>query len=303
MTNNRKLKNFSLFVLIYTVLVILFGAFVRATGSGAGCGAHWPTCQGKIVPSTPVIETIIEFTHRLTSGFSLIFVVLLFIFIFRVKAGRYLKRAVSLALFFTLFEAILGAGLVLFQLVGDNDSIARAIVISIHLLNTFLLLANLVLVWEWLAHGEPQRLAFTRKQGWWLVISTVLILILSMSGAITALGDTLFPSATIAEGLQQDLTPGRHFLIELRVYHPLVAVLAVVTFMGLIRFVFKGSLFGRKKKNADIVQGLFLAQLFLGGINVLLLAPLWMQIVHLLFADLIWINYIIFVELVLTSDS
>ncbi len=40
-------------VLLWNVLVALWGAYVRATGSGAGCGSHWPTCNGEILPRAP----------------------------------------------------------------------------------------------------------------------------------------------------------------------------------------------------------------------------------------------------------
>ncbi|MGH8637336.1 MAG: COX15/CtaA family protein, partial [Burkholderiales bacterium] len=70
-------------VLLYTVGVIAWGAYVRATGSGAGCGAHWPLCNGVVLPRSPTIATIIELSHRVTSGIALVAVLALLVWVFR----------------------------------------------------------------------------------------------------------------------------------------------------------------------------------------------------------------------------
>ncbi|MHB8135297.1 MAG: COX15/CtaA family protein [Anaerolineaceae bacterium] len=304
MVRKNRFTYFSLFVLAYNVLVILIGAFVRATGSGSGCGAHWPTCNGELLPTSPIVETIIEFTHRATSGLSLILVFFLLVYTFRISMkGSFIRKAALSAFLFTILEALLGASLVLFQLVGENDSIARAIVISAHLLNTFMLLASLVLVYEWSKYTEPKKIKFSQINSAWLVLMTILILILGMSGAITALGDTLFPSSSLVEGLVQDTLNSAHFLIELRVYHPLLAILASVALILMVKFIVKIDADKRIIKRANLVITFFLFQLFLGGLNVVLLAPIWMQIIHLLFADLIWISYVMFINRLLIVDS
>lgn len=282
----------------------MFGAFVRATGSGTGCGAHWPTCNGELLPTSPIVETVIEFTHRVTSGLSLLLVFFLLVYTFRISMkGSFIRKAALTAFLFTILEALLGASLVLFQLVGENDSIARAIVISAHLLNTFMLLASLVLVYEWSKYTEPKKINFPQKKSVWLVFITILILMLGMSGAITALGDTLFPSPSLAEGLIQDSSNSAHFLIELRVYHPLLAVLAIIALLLMVKFIVKMDADNQVIKRANLVVTFFFLQLFLGGLNVVLLAPIWMQIIHLLFADLIWISYVVFINQFLFLDS
>jgi len=301
--NSKRVRRFTFLVLTYNVLVILFGAFVRASGSGSGCGAHWPLCNGEVFPTEPMIETIIEFTHRITSGFSLIFIILLFIYVFKnSQKGNYIRKAVSSALFFTILEALLGAGLVLFELVGDNDSVLRAVVISIHLLNTFMLLGSLVLLYDWSGKVSLETKLVSIKKLPWIVILTIFILVLSMSGAITALGDTLFPASSLSEGLQQDISNSTHFLIELRIYHPLIAIITIILILSMLKFGFKVTP-EHDKKLSNTLVGLFLLQLFLGGLNVLLLAPIWMQIIHLLVADLIWICFVLFVNRVMYSDS
>ena len=302
MKNSKRVRRVTLFVLIYTMLVILFGAYVRASDSGAGCGAHWPLCNGKVFPTEPVIETVIEFTHRITSGFSLLFILLLFIYVFKnSQKGIYSRRAVSSALFFTILEALLGAGLVLFELVGDNDTVLRAVVISIHLLNTFMLLGSLVLLYDWSGKEISQKKDVPTKKLLWMILLTIFLLVLSMSGAITALGDTLFPASSLAEGFQQDISNSTHFLIELRIYHPLIAIITILLILSMLKFGLKGNSEQHNKLRFTLV-GLFLLQLFLGGLNVLLLAPIWMQIIHLLVADLIWIYFVLFVNRVIYFD-
>ena len=128
--------------LTFTLFVILWGAFVRATGSGAGCGSHWPLCNGEVVPHSPAWSTVIEFGHRLTSGLSL----LLVIGLWWGGRSRYperapARRAAGWSLFFMVTEALIGAGLVLFEYVADDARVARGFWVAGHLVNTFLLVA------------------------------------------------------------------------------------------------------------------------------------------------------------------
>ena len=278
----------------YNILVILWGAFVRATGSGAGCGAHWPTCNGEIIPRPEAVETVIEFVHRITSGAALVLVVALLIWARRRYArGSLIRWGAGLSLFFTVTEALLGAGLVLFGLVADNDSAARAAVMAGHLVNTFMLLAFLGLTSWWAMLGEPRRLRWNGWRSLSLLLGALGMVLLGASGAITALGDTLFPSASLMEGFQADLSETAHFLIRLRVIHPVLAV-AVSGFILLVALAqFRDERRSPKGKLVLAVRGLVIAQLFLGGLNVILLAPVWMQLVHLLVADLIWAGVVI----------
>jgi len=134
-------RRFAWFVVVYNLAVVLWGAFVRATGSGAGCGSHWPLCNGEVLPRAPSIETVIEFTHRLMSAVDGLLVLALVIWAFRAFGRRHPVRRWSLVgLVFLISEALVGAGLVRFELVADNDSMVRALVMSAHLINTFLLL-------------------------------------------------------------------------------------------------------------------------------------------------------------------
>ncbi len=279
----------------YTILVILWGAFVRATGSGAGCGAHWPTCQGEVLHRPQSIETAIELTHRLMSGVYGILVLALLVWAFRVfpKGGLVRKTAV-LALLFTITESLLGAGLVLFELVAYNVSAARAFAAALHLVNTFLLLGFVTLT-AWWGSGFPGiRLQAQGRLIWLLALALFSILVLSAAGAITALGDTIFPSATLLEGIQQDLDPAAHFLVRLRVWHPVLAVLSSIYLLYLAGYVRDQRPAPTVNRLAQAARVIVVVQLIVGVINVILLAPIWLQMVHLLLADLLWITIILF---------
>ncbi len=286
-------------VLGFNLAVILWGAFVRATGSGAGCGSRWPSCNGQVIPRSPELETIIEFTHRASSGVLLLLVAGLVIGAFRFfPKGHLVRLGAVLAGCFLVLEAFLGASLVLFGWVTTNDSVARVVVMGVHLVNTLLLTAWLTLT-AWWATYPDQRLELSshRRTFTLLVIGLAGVLVLAISGAIAALGDTLFPASSLFEGLSQDVSPGAHLLLRLRTLHPLIAVL-VGLYVGIFMFRLQSSHSSLQTASlARSVLSLVILQLALGALNVILLAPVWMQIVHLLVADLIWI------ALVLTSVS
>jgi len=287
-------------VLGYNLLVILWGAYVRASGSGAGCGAHWPLCNGEVIPRAPALETIIELTHRATSGVALLLVVGQLAWARRIAPRRGpLWWAAHTAMALMVTEALVGAGLVLFEMVAENASLARAWWLAAHLLNTFGLLAMLGLV-PWLASragatrstfGAVLRAVWQaagRERGL-LLVALGGTLLLGMTGAITALGDTLFPSRSLAEGFAQDVSPTAHLLVRLRVIHPTLAVA-----MAAVLLLTAGVCAARRpsietRRFGLAVAALVLTQLLAGVVNLVLLAPTWMQLVHLLLADLLWL--------------
>ena len=289
MSLNRFTK-YSWGVLFFNVLVILWGALVRATGSGAGCGSHWPLCNGEVVPRAPQVETVIEFVHRTTSGLAFLLVLGLLVWALRAyPKGHQVRRAASLSFLFIVTEALVGAGLVLFKWVAQDASTGRAVTIVIHLINTFLLLASLAMT-AWFASGFSERQGTgVSKRLPLLIIGLLGTLVLGASGALTALGDTLFPSSSLAEGFQRDFSPTAHFLIRLRVFHPTIAMIVgtyLIILAGAIRIQAHQPVTQRVTRLLTI--GVLL-QLGAGMLNLLLLAPVWMQIVHLFLADLVWI--------------
>ncbi len=291
-------------VLIYNLGVILWGAFVRATGSGAGCGSHWPLCNGQVVPQAPQVETLIEFSHRLTSGLSLLLVLAMFVWAWRAfPKGHSVRLGAGLSLFFIVTEALIGAGIVLLELVADNASMARAAWMAAHLLNTFLLLGALTLTAWWASGGEPVRLRRQGSLAWLLGLGIGATLFLGMSGAVTALGDTLFPAASLAEGIRQEFSPAANFMVRLRIFHPVIAVITglyLVVAGGVTSFLRPTPLTRRLARSLTV---LYLVQLGVGLLNVALLAPVWMQLVHLLLADFVWIALVLLAATALAESA
>ena len=294
----RKLPVFAKYawgVVAYNLLVILWGAYVRATGSGAGCGSHWPLCNGVVIPSAPEIQTVIEFTHRLSSGVALLLVVILILWAYRrYPTGHPVRLGATFSMVFIITEALVGAGLVLFGWVANDASSGRAISIAVHLVNTFLLLAALSLTAWWASGGKSVDLKRNRVALWGFLVAFLGVVLIGTTGAITALGDTLFPMDSLAEGIEQDFSATAHFLIRLRVWHPVIAILVglYIIFLSVLMGLFRED---KTSKNFAItLSGLFVVQLVAGLVNLVLLAPIWMQIVHLFLADLVWITLVLF---------
>ncbi len=282
-------------VLAYHVtVVILWGAFVRATGSGAGCGEHWPLCNGSAIPQSPTIATLIEFSHRLTSGVALVLVLGLLVFAFRRFPARHLvRRAATAVVFFELMEALIGAALVLLGQVARDTSTGRGFTLSIHLINTLLLVAALTLTaWASSRTVTIQRPA-TRGFNAAFGVAIVAMLILGVSGAIAALGDTLFRVASLSAGLAQDVATGAHPFLRLRVWHPAIAIAVAVGIGVLCYSVIQSRISHQATRAAYVLAGLLLLQLMMGMTNLALLAPIPLQLIHLLLADIVWINLIL----------
>jgi heme A synthase len=293
-----KLDRFAKFawgVLAYNLAVILWGAYVRASGSGAGCGSHWPLCNGQVIPQTPQTATMIEFTHRLSSGLALLLVIGLVIWAFRrYPPGHSVRLGAGLSMFFMITEALVGAGLVLFELVAYDTSTTRALVIAIHLMNTFLLLAALVLTAWWASGGRQVQFKGQGGLDWMMALAFLAMLLLGASGAVTALGDTLFPATSLAEGLQQKFSPTAHFLVRLRLWHPLIAIAAGAYAIGVIGMVNTRLSDPLARRLGRVFTSLYFVQLASGALNVVLLAPIWLQLWHLLLSDALWITLVLF---------
>ena len=283
-------RSFAQVVLVYTVFVILWGAYVRATGSGAGCGDHWPLCNGEVVPRLGSDKTLVELTHRITSGLAWALAAVLALWARRVADERApLRRAAGWSLFFMTTEALVGASIVLLEKVADDASLARGAWMAAHLVNTFFLLAALALT-AWLATGRPApRLRGQGGAAWAIGAALAGVLLLGTSGAVTALGDTLFPGTSLEEGL----APTAHLFLQLRVLHPLIALVVGLVVMLVAGFIAGTRPSGTTRRLALSVVALYVAQIGLGFLNVALKAPVWMQIVHLLFADLLWLALVL----------
>jgi cytochrome c oxidase assembly protein subunit 15 len=293
----KRLSYFAWFVAGFNLLTIVGGAVVRATESGAGCGRSWPLCQGTVVSGAEEARRLTELTHRSMSVVAALLVAVLVVLVFRkFGKGTQTRRAVFWAGVTIIVESLLGAWLVLAELVEQNSSIMRAVAVPVHLTNTFLLLAAIALT-AWLL-GSGKTISWSGPHRRSLLLGTIGMLLLGVTGGIAALADTLFPATSVADGIIADFASAAHFLTRLRVIHPILAVL-------LGAYVLSRAL---KLKDVVPVQAQFVAvvvvlQLFLGLANVVLLTPLSTQLAHLVLADLLWIGWVLLGAAVLSGGK
>ncbi len=284
------LRRFAWGVLVYFIAVILWGTLVRATGAGAGCGNHWPLCNGTVIQHSASVNTMIEFTHRVTSGLSFFAIVGLMAWIFAGTVRGHLARAAAVAsVAFTLIEAILGALLVKLGLTAQSQSPLRPAYLALHLTNTLLLLAALTLT----AHLLSRRKGYLRGSvrvvaPFGAVACIVVVMIVGVTGSLAALGDTLFPATSLGLALAQDFSPTSGWLVRWRWMHPTVAFVASIFLIWLLVRAAQRRTSWDNRRLSALVLLLLAAVYILGLTDVILLAPLWVQVAHLLGADALW---------------
>jgi heme a synthase len=280
---SRALEGFAWGVVGYNILVILWGAVVRATGSGAGCGDRWPLCNGDFFPHHPRLATIIEFAHRSMTGVCTFLVVALVVWTFyATKKGHRARKAAIASVVLLVTEALLGAVLVLGGYVEHNVSTARVAMQAVHFTNTMLLLGALSLTAWWV--GDPRRGEHSSSSNgrvWPAAIAVAATIVMGATGALAALADTLFPSPSLQAALASDFAASSPMLVRMRWIHPAAAVVGLCCVLWMVMRV--------RSRMSWIVAGLLGLQFVLGIADVLLLAPVWMQILHLLGADLYWV--------------
>ena len=281
------------FVLAYTVLVIVFGAWVRVTGSGAGCGQHWPTCHGEILHRPQSMETVIELTHRVTSGAAGLLSLLLCVTSFRLRPVSSAARiGAVLSVVFMITESLIGAGIVKFELVADNASVERAMGISVHLVNTSLLTGALSLSLWGARRADAGTVRPDRLSAALALAACAVTLMVMMTGAVTALGDTLFPPETglsALDVLAQDQAAGAHLLQRARGYHPILAVAGSLLIILAMTKVSERAPRSSTRRLCRVMITLVCAQVALGVLNIWLSAPGYMQLLHLGLATVSWI--------------
>jgi heme A synthase len=284
-------KQFAWVNIVFALFIIIWGAYVRLSGSGAGCGEHWPLCNGDVIPLTDSFKTLVEFIHRITSGlFGITMLAMVYFSYKETDKNHPLRKASVLAFVLTIVEALIGAILVKKGLVEQNSSSLRAVVIATHLVNTMFLMAAL-LSCVYFSLKEKWKTSVVNKLDLRLFyIVSYLIIFVVTTGGITALGNTLFPSTSLAEGIINDFSSSSHFLIKLRIWHPICAIL-----MGGLFFIFnsKISRYDEFKNLSDINYAIIVTAIGFGVVNWLLLAPTWGALVHLAIANVVWCAHIL----------
>ena len=304
------LAKYAWFVLAYNIVVIIWGVFLRASKSGDGCGQHWLTCHGEVIPSAPELKTVIEFSHRVTSGLDGIIVLALVVWTFlawrrhKFKQTKIVFTAAAVSLFFVITEALVGAGLVLTGNTAETLTAARPFWAAGHLINTFILLAALSLTAWFASGGKPFDFKAPPKILFFLGLAVTGILFVGLSGSVAALSSMLFPSQTLTEGIAKDFSATSNILLRLRVSHPILSVAVGVYLIFLASWIknkFAG--FSPIVRWANVLSLLILIQFVSGAVTLLTLAPIVMQIIHLFLADAVWISFVLMSASVLAEKS
>ena len=296
----------------YTLIVILWGAWVRVSKSGDGCGRSWPLCRGEVLPdNTTDISTWIEWIHRFSTGIFGLAVILLVIMAFKVfPAGHKIRRLCLWTLFFTLTEALIGAKLVLSELVGDVSSVQRAFVMSIHQINSLLLTGSLAMSFKYPPISCKNILfkqdKYIKLKGYILEVG---FLLLSVMGVIAALSSTLFPSESLIEGFWLDIQRNSHWLIQWRVFHPVFAICYIAVSLFLL-LSFKLKIRENIIMKAEFLQHtikvnhlmlLYILAFVIGLTNLLTLSPVILKLAHLTITHVLWTYLIYFLHISVPS--
>lgn len=255
---------------VYTLIVIFWGAWVRISHSGDGCGDHWPLCQAEFIPDLTEKKTFIEYFHRLMTGAYGIIVFFIF-FKLRNHARELVRKLNIWLLVLMITEALIGALLVKLSLVTVNDSYMRLLFMILHQLNSFMLTGVTYLLFKAI---NPE---FNFKPSKKLV----LFLVVSVTGAIAALSVTLFPSISLLQGIIDDFSHDSHIFIKLRVVHPF---LAVTIMSGFMVWLFM------KNQTRFALEILF--AMFIGVITLVTLSPVGLKIAHLGIAHVLWARFL-----------
>ncbi|HEY0867324.1 MAG TPA: heme o synthase [Fimbriimonas sp.] len=286
-----RLAKYAWLVLLYNLAAVAWGVFVRAGRFGDGCGSHWPLCDGNSEPLKGDIARTVEMSHRVSTGLVGPLVLAMLVWTFRVfPKGHFLRKASVAAMGFTLLEGLVGAALVKFGWVVNDDSPHRAAVMSFHVVSTFLLLGSIAAVAFGARMPNPPRLKGQGTVGWILGGGAAGLILLGVSGAISALGHQLNPVDNV---LQAAMDPMTFWMVRLQPFHPLIATavgLYILLTAGLVTHLRPDP---AVRRAVNWMIGLYGLQFGLGLLNIWLKAPIAMQMIHLVMADLNWLTLVV----------
>lgn len=287
-------------MVLYTILVIAWGAWVRISHSGDGCGESWPLCHGEFIPveaaKSQGNRTWVEFTHRIMSGLFGILVIWLTYSVHRnFERSHPIRLAAKLSLAFTLTEALLGAKLVLFGLVGSNASGLRGLIMSLHFLNSAILVASLSATAFFGSRSHWRRRDFADLLGrgpirHLPILGLLGLVILGMTGTIAALSTTLFPAKSLLDGIFQDLNP-QHVFLRLRILHPVLGVFVGAALAALFVVVAEATSDSGIRRRSRTLAITLAGTVVIGAITLLWLSPFALRLVHLILAHTIVILF------------
>jgi heme A synthase len=290
---SNSFAKYAWFTLAYNLVVILWGVFLRASYSGDGCGQHWLTCGGEAIPTAPELKTVIEFSHRITSSLAGLVVLILLVWAFLRKPRQKLITAfAALSFLFILVEGAIGGGLVLTGNTAANWTPTRPYWTAGHLINTFILVAFLTLT-AWAAARQKDVHTFVSRRSIILAVTGgFVIFFIGVSGSMAALSTMLFPAESLSQGIAMDLDPSSHPLLRLRIFHPISALIGSVGLIFIASYVRSNSNQTGTLWWSRTMSILVMVQVAFGAVTLLMLAPIVMQLVHLLLAELVWIAFV-----------
>ena len=280
--------------LAYNLGVVIWGAWVRISFSGDGCGNSWPLCDGNLIPTAATPAKWIEWSHRASTGlFGAWMILLVTLGFLNYPKGHPVRRPLILAFALTVAEALIGALLVKLELVSNNQSIARAWVMGIHQITSLMLTGSI-----FVAALYAQYALHDKTKNWRVTAPLFLVFgLVIFSGALAALAGTLFPSINLISGILADFDSVSHILVRVRLSHPLLAT--CFCFLTIAWLLMKRESLLFKARN---VLYIFLVGNFIfGAMTLLNLSPTWMRLTHLALAHLLCMS-LIYVTPSITSD-
>ena len=203
-----------------------------------------------------------------------------------------LRRAVWAAGILLIIESLLGASLVIFGWVEFDASIARLIVVPIHLINTFLLVGAMALVAFFASGGRGFRIDTSKRRDRLVLAGLGIVLIIGATGALNALADTLIQSDALRQAAPGEFLVTEPILTQVRAIHPFVAIIGGLTLYMLVRYLATGAESTVKWLGLGI-QAVVWVQFFVGLLNIALEVPLETQLIHLFVADVLWIALVL----------
>lgn len=291
LVGNSSFANFAWFSLFYNVLVVAWGVFLRSMGFGDGCGANWPLCTGAKDPAKGPMATMIEFSHRASTALVGVLAIVMVVWAIRAfPKGHPSKKFAGGFLFFTILEGWIGRYLVVHGLVTSNDTVQRAIWMGVHVLSTFMLLGSISAAALCASKIRPVQFKSQGTVGWLLAFGFIGTMLLGVSGAISAFGHQVRPDV---QGLSEMLKPAAFWANKLAVAHPVGSAsigLYLLLMCSLIQHLRPDPFV---KNAAKALIGILFIQLAVGALNIFFKAPVVLQMVHLVLADLNWISIVV----------
>jgi heme A synthase len=278
----RAFINLAMTTTLLTVGLITFGALVRVTDSGLGCGNSWPLCNGTVIPPLDNLTAWVEWSHRLIA--ILIGLLGIGMLVLAVRGYQKNNRAVVTITFIAAglfaFQSGLGALVVIFDLPPT--------VVTLHLASAMLLLATLLLsvIFAW--HRPPPVQTSRDNVTTLAYVTMALSLLIILTGALVrGSGATLAcPDYPLCNG--EVLPFGQGALETVHMMHRFAVVGLGLMLIMLVWYVYRGGRSALLRRLSLLALVLYFSQAIVGAFFVLSSAsPIW-GVAHVGLASSVW---------------